>query len=80
MDEFLVFIKSDLGIVLAWICTVFGTLFGIVMNMKNNKLKAEIINIKQSYETTDNSSDSIKQQGKNNIYTKNNSGDMNIKM
>lgn len=77
MSEFYEFIKSDLGVAISWIATIASTIITIATIKENNSLKAKIA-ITSS--TTEHSQDSITQNGEKNIYTKNNSGDMNIKM
>lgn len=74
MNAFIEFVKSDVGVALAWICTVGSTLFAIITSKKNKKLK-----IKNS-STVDNSQDSVVQSGQKNVYTKRNSGGMRIDM
>jgi|GEM_PF-7025574 hypothetical protein len=79
MNAFIEFVKSDVGVALAWICTVGSTLFAIITSKKNKKLKiknSEIINSS----TVDNSQDSVVQSGQKNVYTKRNSGGMRIDM
>lgn len=71
------FVKSDIGVALAWICTVGSTISAIVMRNKNKDLRLQIKNFRDNI---DNSQDKITQHGEKSIYTKNNSGDINIDM
>lgn len=79
MDTFIEFVKSDIGVTLAWLCTVGSTLFAVITSKKNKQLKIEIGEITKN-STVDNSQDSVMQDGQKNVYTKNNSGGMKIDM
>jgi hypothetical protein len=79
MDTFIEFVKSDIGVTLAWICTVGSTLFAVITSKKNKQLKIQIGEITKN-STVDNSQDSVTQNGQKNVYTKNNSGGMKIDM
>ncbi|WP_139794442.1 hypothetical protein [Vreelandella lionensis] len=79
MDTFIEFVKSDIGVTLAWVCTVGSTLFAVITSKKNKQLKIKIGEITNN-STVDNSQDSVIQSGQNNVYTKNNSGGMRIDM
>ena len=79
MDTFIEFVKSDIGVTLAWLCTVGSTLFAVITSKKNKQLKIEIGEITKNL-TVDNSQDSVMQNGQKNVYTKNNSGGMKIDM
>ncbi|KAJ8742075.1 hypothetical protein H9Y13_04545 [Aeromonas veronii] len=79
MEQFILFVKSDVGVVISWICTVGSTVFAIMKSKQNKQLKAEIQNLTVST-VTDHSQDIVNQSGQTNIYTQNNSGGMNIKM
>ncbi|EPF2550322.1 hypothetical protein ACSL9F_003512 [Vibrio cholerae] len=79
MDTFIEFVKSDIGVTLAWVCTVGSTLFAVVASKKNKQLKIEIGEIKNN-STVDNSQDSVMQNGQKNLYIKSNSGGMKIDM
>ncbi|RCE18959.1 hypothetical protein [Aeromonas caviae] len=79
MDTFIEFVKSDIGVTLAWVCTVGSTLFAVITSKKNKQLKIKIGEIINN-STVDNSQDSVVQNGQRNIYTKNNSGGMKIDM
>ena len=79
MESIIEFVKSDIGVTLAWICTVGSTLFAVITSNKNRQLKIKIGEINNN-SATDNSQDSVTQNGQKNIYTKNNSGGMNIDM
>lgn len=79
MENIIEFIKSDIGVTLAWLCTVGSTVFSVITSKKNKKLKVKIGEITSNSEM-DNSQDSIMQNGQKNVYTKNNSGGMKIDM
>ena len=79
MEPILDFVKSDVGVAIAWLCTVGSTIFAIVTAKENRTLKVRI-HKSVNNATTDNSKDTISQTGDKNVYTKNNSGGMNIKM
>lgn len=79
MDIFIDFVKSDIGVTLAWVCTVGSTLFAVITSKKNKQLKIKIGKITNN-STVDNSQDSVIQSGQKNVYTKNNSGGMKIDM
>ena len=77
MSTFFDFIKSDVGISIAWISSIVSTALAITQSNKNRKLKKQINN---STTNTDKSQDNLTQIGEKNIYTKTNNGDMNINM
>ncbi len=79
MDTFIEFVKSDIGVTLAWVCTVGSTLFAVITSKKNKQLKIQVGEITKN-STVDNSQDSVTQNGQKNVYTKNNSGGMKIDM
>ena len=79
MDTFIEFVKSDIGVMLAWLCSVGSTLFAVITSKKNKQLKIKIGEITKN-STVDNSKDSVMQNGQRNVYTKNNSGGMKIDM
>lgn len=79
MESIIEFVKSDIGVALAWICTMGSTLFAVITSKKNRQLKIKIGEINNNSEI-DNSQDSVTQNGQKNVYTKNNSGGMNIDM
>jgi hypothetical protein len=79
MESFINFVKSDIGVTLAWVCTVGSTLFAVITSKKNKKLKIKINEITNN-STVDNSQDSVMQNGQKNVYTKKNSGGMKIEM
>lgn len=79
MDTFIEFVKSDIGVTLAWVCTVGSTLFAVITSKKNKQLKIKIGEITNN-SAVDNSQDSVVQKGQKNVYTKNNSGGMKIDM
>lgn len=68
------FFSSDLGVAIAWIFGVLGSIFGIFQKNVNRKLKIKLQN------STELNSNSVSQAGEKNIYTQQNSGGMNIKM
>ncbi|GEB70089.1 hypothetical protein PC2016_1664 [Pseudoalteromonas carrageenovora] len=77
MEHLIEFVKSDIGVSLAWLCSVGSTIYAIFSSKKNKELK---IKIQQITNNTDNSKDSVNQHGQKNVYTKNNSGGMKIDM
>lgn len=79
MESIIEFVKSDIGVSLAWVCTVGSTLFAVITSKKNSQLKIKIGEINNN-SAADNSQDSVTQNGQKNVYTKNNSGGMNIDM
>ncbi|HDZ8929740.1 TPA: hypothetical protein RUX58_004518 [Aeromonas dhakensis] len=79
MEQFILFVKSDAGVVISWICTVGSTVFAIMKSKQNKQLKAIVQTLTVST-VTDHSQDNVNQGGQKNIYTKNNSGGMNINM
>ena len=79
MESIIEFVKSDIGVTFAWICTVGSTLFAVITPKKNRQLKIKIGEINNN-SATDNSQGSVTQNGHKNVYTKNNSGGMNIDM
>lgn len=79
MESIYSFIKSDVGVLIAWLCTVGSVIYALIKGRENKSLKMKIESIEQN-NTTDNGSDSIIQSGDKNVYTKHNSGGMNIKM
>jgi hypothetical protein len=79
MESIIEFVKSDIGVTLAWICTVGSTFFAVIQSKKNRQLKIKIGEINNNSET-DNSRDRVAQNGQKNVYTKNNSGGMKIDM
>jgi hypothetical protein len=58
---------------------VGSTIYAIFSSKKNKELKIKIEQITNKH-NTDNSKDSVNQQGQKNVYTKNNSGGMKIDM
>ena len=79
MDTFIEFVKSDIGVSLAWLCTVGSTVVAVTTSKKNKQLKIKIGEITKN-STVDSSQDSLMQNGQKNVYTKNNSGGMKIDM
>ncbi|MCU1784456.1 hypothetical protein NTD80_17020 [Pseudomonas sp. 13B_2.1_Bac1] len=78
MDIFFEFFKSDIGLAISWICTVGSVAFGFFKLRENKKLKVKIKRLEVNVNKMGN--DSVSQSGGGNIYTKQNSGGMNIKM
>jgi hypothetical protein len=76
------FFQSDLGVAISWICGVVGFIFAIFQKNENRKLKIQLQNSLNTTNTSnvDSSKDNISQNGDKNIYTRNNSGGMKIKM
>lgn len=79
MESIFEFVKSDIGVSLAWLCSVGSTAYAIFSTKKNKQLKIKIEQI-TSQNNADNSKDSVNQNGQKNVYTKNNSGGMKIDM
>jgi hypothetical protein len=79
MEQFIELVKSDVGVTLAWLCSVGSAAFAIFKRKENKALKIKVKNL-TNIVTTDNSQDIVNQDGQKNVYTKNNSGGMNIKM
>lgn len=82
MDMILDFIKSDLGVAIAWLCTVISAIYGYVKRVENKRLKIEITNIQNQVNTdvSVESKDEVNQKGKSNVYTKKVTGNVNIDM
>lgn len=81
MEQIFEFFKSDIGVSIAWICTVLSTALAITTKNENRKLKASIKNItKNTLSNAKDSSTTVNQSGEKNVYTKHNSGGMNIHM
>ncbi len=78
MDLFIEFVKSDMGVSIAWLCSIIGFTFSFFKRKENKTLKKKIIKLEQI--NIDLSNDAVSQKGKKNVYTKNNAGDMNINM
>lgn len=79
MDIMLDFFKSDIGIGIAWICTVGSTIYAMLKQSEVKVLKLKIKNYKSNV-GIDNGQDAVTQNGDKSIYTKHNSGGMNIHM
>ncbi len=78
MDILFGFFKSDIGLAISWICTVGSVVFGFFKLRENKKLKVKITRLEVNFNKL--GDDSVNQSGGGNIYTKQNSGGMNIKM
>lgn len=84
------FFSSELGVAIAWICTVLSFGFGLLKSNEVKKLKLEIKNnysLKESQNTTENvaedidqSKTNVKQVGEKNVYANKVSGGIKIKM
>jgi len=79
MDNILEFLMSDIGVAVAWFCTVGSAFYSVLKVRENKSLKLKIQNYKSTI-STDKSQDTVTQNGEKSIYTKNNSGGMNINM
>lgn len=76
------FFSSDVAVAIAWICGIAGFIYGFVQKQANNNLKVKLQNLQNSMNKiqTDSSQNEVHQTGEKNVYTKQNSGGMNIKM
>lgn len=84
------FFQSDIGIAISWVCGVLGFIFSFFQKKENMKLKVELRNYQNIVQnlsnsqntklTSDMSEDTVLQDGEKNVYTKNVSGGMHIKM
>lgn len=83
------FFSSEIGVAIAWVCTVAGFIYGLMQKQANNKLKIQlgisqnqIQTLENSLNTinADSSNNEVNQTGGKNIYTARNSGGMNIRM
>ncbi|MBA4055081.1 MAG: hypothetical protein C0490_10240 [Marivirga sp.] len=83
------FFSSELGVAIAWICGIAGFVYSLIQKQANNQLKIQLNNslsqiqsLQNSLNTvqTDSSKNEVNQNGDKNVYTKQNSGGMNIKM
>lgn len=79
MESIIEFVKSDMGVTLAWICTVGSTFVAVITLKKNKQLEIKIGEINNN-SAIDNSQDRVAQNGQKNVYTKSNSGGMKIDM
>lgn len=83
MIAFLEFAKSDVGVGIAWICTVFSTVYALYTSFKSKSMAKEIVGLKKVIDqskTFDSGSDAVIQSGNKNVYTKHNSGGIKINM
>lgn len=62
MEQFILFVKSDAGVVISWICTVGSTVFAIMKSKQNKQLKAIVQTLTVST-VTDHSQDNVNQGG-----------------
>jgi hypothetical protein len=83
------FFGSEIGVAIAWICGIAGFIYSLIQKQANYQLKIQLNNslnqiqsLQNSLNTvqTDASSNEVNQIGTKNIYTKQNSGGMNIQM
>jgi hypothetical protein len=76
------FFSSDVAVAIAWICGVAGFAYGLRQKLANMSLKVELTSLQNSMNSveTDASRNDVHQTGEKNVYTKQNSGGMNIKM
>jgi hypothetical protein len=84
------FFQSDVGTAISWVCGVLGFIYSFIQKKQNMKLKVELRNFQSLVQnlqnsqntktTSDMSEDTVQQVGEKNVYTKNNSGGMHIKM
>lgn len=74
------FFSSELGVAIAWICTVFSLLFGIFKGIENRNLKIEIKKYENNTQFNDQSQDTVTLNGEKNVYTKSNTGGIKIEM
>lgn len=83
------FIKSDIGVAIAWLTGVVGFIYAFLQKQECKQLKIKMTNLvqqkfdvqsKMNIGSIRDGEDSVVQTGDKNIYTKNNSGGMNIKM
>lgn len=86
------FFSSELGVAIAWVCSVLGFIFGFIkkreasyLKLKIRKITNENIKIKNEIkvlkeESSDNSKNDITQNGEKNIYNKQVTGGMKIEM
>lgn len=78
MDMIVEFFKSDVGVSISWLCTVIGTVFGIVKAKENKELRVKVGALEVKLESMGN--DNVALSGDGNVYTKRNSGGMTINM
>ena len=86
------FFSSELGVAIAWICTISSLIFSLLSNNKVKKLKIQVKNVTNDKIKISNELDNIKaknldvstnevtQTGEKNIYTKQVTGGMKIDM
>ncbi|TYT74051.1 hypothetical protein [Desulfobotulus mexicanus] len=79
MDILLDFLKSDIGVGIAWLCTVGSTAYSIIKRRENKSLKLKMQKL-ENIVSIDNGQDTVAQYGEKSLYTKHNSGGMNINM
>ena len=76
------FFSSDVAVAIAWICGVAGFAYGLRQKLANMNLRVKLTSLQNSFNTveTDASQNEVHQTGEKNVYTKQNSGGINIKM
>lgn len=79
METLLDFFKSDLGVGIAWVCTV-GSVIYSVFKRQENKTLLQKIELNETNISIDEGQDTVTQKGGGNVYTKHNSGGMKIDM
>lgn len=88
-EIFVNFVKSDLGVAISWACGVAGFIYGFIQRREVSRIKIKLHSVVANNEMqqksgdaslTDGGGDSVNLSGEKNVYTKNNSGGINIKM
>lgn len=79
MDVALEFAKSDIGVGIAWLCTVGSLVYSLIKRSENRILNLKVKNL-ESIVSVDAGQDAVAQTGGRNVYTKHNAGGMNIRM
>ena len=79
METLISFIKSDLGVGIAWLCTVCSCIYALLKASENKTLKFKITKLESSIKIESNQ-ETVNQNGDKNVYTKSNAGGMNINM
>ncbi|MBA5685919.1 hypothetical protein [Rugamonas apoptosis] len=83
------FFSSDIGVAIAWICTVGGFLYAFLQKKENSTLKLQlhqtqelVFSLQNSLNSMgdDSSQNLVNQSGGKNVYTKTNTGGMTINM
>jgi len=81
MIDIIAFVKSDLGISIAWIATLLSLILTIWSMRTKESVKVENINLKRTIQTLKQEIDNkkVNQVGKNNAYVGKNKGGMYFK-